>query len=90
MSEFEYALVFYHHGNKLRPEIPAFRLGVQKSLEAIDNAIGGQFTRVTLYIMFLEVPVEPGPMYMMLMFEIDCNFWNFNIDLKLKQRSITE
>eukprot|EP00051_Salpingoeca_urceolata_P013675 m.172611 g.172611 ORF g.172611 m.172611 type:complete len:517 (+) comp17860_c0_seq1:1883-3433(+) len=39
-GEFEYALVFYHRGNKLRSEMAEFRLGIQKSEEAIMNAIG--------------------------------------------------
>ena len=41
MGQFEFALVHYHRGNKLRPEVQAFRLGIQKSQEAIDNSIGG-------------------------------------------------
>ncbi|XP_067928491.1 outer dynein arm-docking complex subunit 4-like [Watersipora subatra] len=39
-GEFELALVFYHRGNKLRPELHEFRLGIQKAKEAIDNAVG--------------------------------------------------
>lgn len=41
MMQFEYALMFYHRGFKLRPEIQQFRLGIQKSQEAIGNCIGG-------------------------------------------------
>ncbi|EDO42886.1 predicted protein, partial [Nematostella vectensis] len=40
MGDFEYALVYYHRGNKLRPELQEFRLGIQKAQEAIDNSIG--------------------------------------------------
>ncbi|XP_014665347.1 PREDICTED: tetratricopeptide repeat protein 25-like isoform X2 [Priapulus caudatus] len=40
MGNFEFALVFYHRGHKLRPELQEFRLGIQKAQEAIDNAIG--------------------------------------------------
>ena len=36
------ALVFYHRGNKLRPELQEFRLGIQKAQEAIDNSVGGK------------------------------------------------
>ncbi|KAJ3379020.1 Tetratricopeptide repeat protein 25 [Entophlyctis sp. JEL0112] len=39
-GDFEMALVFYHRGNKMRPELNAFRLGIQKAREAIDNSIG--------------------------------------------------
>ncbi|KAJ3044276.1 Tetratricopeptide repeat protein 25 [Rhizophlyctis rosea] len=39
-GDFEMALVYYHRGNKLRPELNEFRLGIQKAREAIDNSIG--------------------------------------------------
>ncbi|KAJ3086050.1 Tetratricopeptide repeat protein 25 [Quaeritorhiza haematococci] len=39
-GDFEMALVLYHRGNKLRPELDEFRLGIQKAREAIDNSIG--------------------------------------------------
>ncbi|TDH03170.1 hypothetical protein EPR50_G00160220 [Perca flavescens] len=40
MGEFEFALVFYHRGQKLRPQIQEFRLGIQKAQEAIENSVG--------------------------------------------------
>ncbi|XP_067332664.1 outer dynein arm-docking complex subunit 4 [Channa argus] len=42
IGEFEFALVFYHRGQKLalRPQIEEFRLGIQKAQEAIENSIG--------------------------------------------------
>ncbi|CAN9505406.1 unnamed protein product [Ophioblennius macclurei] len=40
MAEFEFALVFYHRGQKLRPQVQGFRLGIQKAQEAIDNSVG--------------------------------------------------
>ena len=42
MGDFEFALVHYHRGNKLRPELNEFRLGIQKAREAIDNSIGSK------------------------------------------------
>lgn len=39
-GEFEYALMFYHRGNKLRPELTCFSLGISKASEGIDNAVG--------------------------------------------------
>lgn len=39
-GDFELALVFYHRGHKLRPELQEFRLGIQKAQEAIDNSVG--------------------------------------------------
>ena len=44
MGDFEHALVFYHRGCKIRPELHEFTLGVQKSQEAINNSIGCKFT----------------------------------------------
>nr|XP_014350291.1 PREDICTED: tetratricopeptide repeat protein 25 isoform X1 [Latimeria chalumnae]XP_014350292.1 PREDICTED: tetratricopeptide repeat protein 25 isoform X2 [Latimeria chalumnae] len=40
MGDFEFALVFYHRGHKLRPELQEFRLGIQKAQEAIDDSVG--------------------------------------------------
>jgi len=40
MSNFEMALVFFHRGNQLRPELPEFSLGIHKAQEAINNSIG--------------------------------------------------
>ncbi len=42
MGNFEYALVFYHRGHKIRPELYEFVLGIQKAQEAIDNSIGSE------------------------------------------------
>lgn len=42
MGDFEYALMYYHRGHKLRPELDEFRLGIQKAQEAIDNSIGSK------------------------------------------------
>ncbi|XP_061604842.1 outer dynein arm-docking complex subunit 4 isoform X6 [Phyllopteryx taeniolatus] len=39
MGEFEFALVFYHRGLKLRPQVQDFQLGIQKAQEAIENVI---------------------------------------------------
>ncbi|KFQ41551.1 Tetratricopeptide repeat protein 25, partial [Nestor notabilis] len=40
MGDFEFALVFYHRGYRLRPELHKFKLGIEKSQEAIINCIG--------------------------------------------------
>jgi hypothetical protein len=39
-GDFEMALVYFHRGQTLRPELDDFRLGIQKAREAIDNSIG--------------------------------------------------
>ena len=43
MGEFEFALVFYHRGQKLRSQVQEFRLGIQKAQEAIENAVGSKY-----------------------------------------------
>lgn len=40
LGQFEHSLMFYHRGLRLRPEMKSFRLGVQKTQEAIENTIG--------------------------------------------------
>ena len=47
MGDFEYALVFYHRGHKLRPELQEFRLGIQKAQEAINNCVGSKYGKLT-------------------------------------------
>ena len=42
-GDFELALVFYHRGHKLRPELQEFRLGIQKAQEAIENSVGSKY-----------------------------------------------
>ncbi|XP_028268382.1 outer dynein arm-docking complex subunit 4 [Parambassis ranga] len=39
LGEFEFALVFYHRGQKLRPQIKEFRMGIHKTQEAIENSL---------------------------------------------------
>lgn len=41
-GDFEMALVYYHRGNRLRPELLEFRLGIQKAREAIINCVGSK------------------------------------------------
>jgi len=40
VGQFEYALMYYHRGHRLRSELDEFRLGIQKAQEAINNSIG--------------------------------------------------
>ncbi|NWS12498.1 TTC25 protein, partial [Pachyramphus minor] len=40
MGDFEFALVFYHRGRRLRPDQRKFQLGINKAEEAIMNCIG--------------------------------------------------
>ena len=48
-GDFESALVFFHRGNKQRPELSEFRLGIQKAQEAINNSIGGNYSSYACY-----------------------------------------
>lgn len=41
LGQFELSLMFFHRGLRLRPELACFRLGVQKTQEAIEKTIGG-------------------------------------------------
>ncbi|KAL3316992.1 Tetratricopeptide repeat protein 25 [Cichlidogyrus casuarinus] len=43
LGHFERALVFYHRGNRIRPQFEGFRLGIQKAEESINNCIGSKF-----------------------------------------------
>lgn len=42
MGDFEHALVFYHRGHRIRPELNEFTLGIQKAREAVNNSIGSK------------------------------------------------
>lgn len=54
MGEFEFALVFYHRGQKLRPQIQEFRLGIQKSQEAIETSVGGTYKVLSIYLLSIS------------------------------------
>lgn len=41
LGQFELSLMFFYRGLRLRPELTSFRLGVQKTQEAIEKTIGG-------------------------------------------------
>lgn len=45
-GDFELALVYYHRGHQLRPELNEFRTGIQKAREAIDNSIGSRAYKI--------------------------------------------
>lgn len=40
LGQFELSLMYFHRGLRLRPELNSFRLGVQKTQEAIEKTIG--------------------------------------------------
>lgn len=48
MGDFEAALMFYHRGNRLRPELKEFHIGIQKSREAIENSIGDPAVKISI------------------------------------------
>ena len=43
MGDFEHALMFYHRGHQIRPDLHEFKLGIQKAQEAINNSIGSKY-----------------------------------------------
>jgi hypothetical protein len=45
MGHFEKALVMFHRGSRLRPDNPAFRVGILRAKEAIMNIIGCKWRR---------------------------------------------
>ncbi|XP_075166194.1 outer dynein arm-docking complex subunit 4 isoform X2 [Haematobia irritans] len=42
LGQFEQSLMYFHRGARARPELNSFRLGVQKTQEAIENTIGAK------------------------------------------------
>ena len=57
MGDFEHALMFYHRGHKIRPELHEFTLGVQKAQEAINNNIGGEWYVCVCVCVYVRVCV---------------------------------
>ncbi len=45
-GDFEMALVYFHRGQTVRPEMDDFRLGIQKTRQAIDTSIGSAYLRL--------------------------------------------
>lgn len=67
-GSFEYALVFYHRGHALRPELDEFTLGISKTTEAIENSVGSADTvdlektgDMTLFHTFEEIGTTGKP-----------------------------
>jgi tetratricopeptide (TPR) repeat protein len=57
MGDFEHALMFYHRGHKIRPELHEFTLGIQKAKEAVNNSIGSK--SLTVYNGVMRMPHYP-------------------------------
>ncbi|KAM6904789.1 outer dynein arm-docking complex subunit 4 [Xenentodon cancila] len=47
MGNFPFALVFYHRGQKIRPQMEEFKLGVQRAQDAIQSVAGKFFNQET-------------------------------------------
>ncbi|XP_059896165.1 outer dynein arm-docking complex subunit 4 [Gadus macrocephalus] len=60
MGDLEFALVFYHRGRKLRPELEEFRLGIQKAQEAIENSVGKKLENKEDLSSFCKGEVKKG------------------------------
>lgn len=50
-GDFEHALMYYHRGHKIRPELREFVLGIQKAQEAVNNSVGSTL------VAFLPLPL---------------------------------
>ncbi|KAJ3601612.1 hypothetical protein NHX12_032580 [Muraenolepis orangiensis] len=61
MGDLEFALVFYHRGRKLRPELQEFRLGIQKAQEAIENSVGKKLENKEDLSLFCKGEAKKGP-----------------------------
>lgn len=63
LGQFELSLMYFHRGLRLRPELNSFRLGVQKTQEAIEKTIGGfegqKPTTTTRKSSLKKSPVQP-------------------------------
>ena len=55
LGEFEKSLIAFHQGYRLRKDMQGFRIGVQKSQEAIRRAIGGKLRLYILNSLFLVI-----------------------------------
>lgn len=53
MGDFEHALMFYHRGHNVRPQLDEFTLGIQKAQEAINNSIGSKNDLISEFCMYL-------------------------------------
>lgn len=49
LGNFEMSLVFFYRGKKIRPELEQFRLGIQKSISAIESILRGNKLRYIIY-----------------------------------------
>jgi len=57
-GDFESALVYYHRGHAMKPEMADFRIGIQKSREAIENAIGSKSANIKIPSKLLNQPMS--------------------------------
>lgn len=58
-GDFESALLFYHRGHAMKPEMSDFRIGIQKSREAIENAIGSKSLQIKIPKKLRQVLNQP-------------------------------
>lgn len=63
MGDFEHALMFYHRGSKIRPDLSEFKLGIQKTQEAITNSIGSKsnytiHTNIHVYVLIAPEAIQ--------------------------------
>ncbi|XP_066111519.1 outer dynein arm-docking complex subunit 4 isoform X3 [Saccopteryx bilineata] len=81
MGDFEFALVFYHRGYKLRPD-REFKVGIQKAQEAINNSVGNLIKGTIKHGLTVEDLIMTGINYL----DNRSNFWRQQKPIYARER----
>ncbi|XP_032727526.1 tetratricopeptide repeat protein 25 isoform X5 [Lontra canadensis] len=81
MGDFEFALVFYHRGYKLRPD-REFKVGIQKAQEAINNSVGNLIKGTIKHGLTVEDLIMTGINYL----DTRSNFWRQQKPIYARER----
>ncbi|KAM9004773.1 tetratricopeptide repeat protein 25 isoform X2 [Sarcophilus harrisii] len=81
MGDFEFALVYYHRGYKLRPD-REFKVGIQKAQEAINNSVGNLIKGTIKRGMTVEDLIMTGINYL----DTRTDFWRQQKPIYARER----
>nr|XP_044600846.1 outer dynein arm-docking complex subunit 4 isoform X3 [Equus asinus] len=81
MGDFEFALVFFHRGYKLRPD-REFKVGIQKAQEAINNSVGNLIKGTIKHGLTVEDLVMTGINYL----DTRSDFWRQQKPIYARER----
>ncbi|XP_043324712.1 outer dynein arm-docking complex subunit 4 isoform X2 [Cervus canadensis] len=81
MGDFEFALVFYHRGYKLRPD-REFKVGIQKAQEAINNSVGNLIKGTIKHGLTVEDLIMTGINYL----DTRSDFWRQQKPIYARER----